>query len=200
MNIFKSIIQSIKLKLYLKIAKRNLRIIQEFEKQKEHLNEIMTTYKVENKLVELKAPKYNYYKAYTTVSVKDALEKELSKTDIPEGENIKVIDNPLEILNEGYYCIVTKKEECFAFINNEKHPLEQLGAGLPYKEIFDEKDINEDGYYKKYTITKKYYHAENSIALNNIELIDIPEEEKLNIKLVEDTSCIDKEGYYKVIL
>ena len=54
MNIFKSIIKLIKFKLYLKIAKINLQIIQSFEKQKEQLNEIMTTYKVEDKLVELK--------------------------------------------------------------------------------------------------------------------------------------------------
>ena len=201
MNIFKSIIQSIKLKLYLKIAKRNLRIIQEFEKQKEHLNVIMTTYKVENKLVELKSPTYEYYKAFTAVSLNDTLKNEIAEVDIPKDiKDIKIIKTPFEISKPGYYCIANKTEENFAIVNGEKHPLEKLAAGLPYTEIYLDRDKYENGYYKKYTVIKKYYFAENKVNLKKINLIDIPEEEKLNIKLVNDTSCIDKEGYYKVIV
>ena len=83
MNIFKSIIKLIKFKLYLKIAKINLQIIQSFEKQKEQLNEIMTTYKVEDRLVELKPPKYNFYVAKKRISLKDTLNNEIAESDIP---------------------------------------------------------------------------------------------------------------------
>ena len=201
MNIFKLVIQSIKLKLYLKIAKRNLRIIQEFEKQKEHLNEIMTTYKVENKLVELKVPTYEYYKAFVAVLLNDTLKNEIAEVDIPKDvTDIKIVKNPFEISKPGYYCVANKIEENFAIIDGEKHPLEKIAAGLPYTEIYSERDKYENGYYKKYTAIKKYYFAENKVNLKKINLIDIPEEERINIKLVDDTSYIDKEGYYKVIV
>lgn len=200
MNIFKLLFQSIKLNLYVRIAKRNLQIIKYFEQQKEHLDEIMTNYKIENKLVELKAPVYKYYKAFKRILLNDVLKNEIAEKDIPAGENVKTIRNPLEISGEGYYCIANKNEENFAIINGEKHPLKDLAAGLPYTEIYSDKDEYQDGYYKKINISKKYYKAVNVINLSELQLVDIPEEERLNIKLVKDTSCIDAEGYYKVIV
>lgn len=200
MNIFKLLFQSIKLKLYVRIAKRNLQIIKYFEQQKEHLNEIMTTYKVENKLVELKVPVYKYYKAFKRVLLNNVLKNEITENDIPEGENVKTVRNPFEIDGEGYYCIANKSEENFAIINGEKHPLKELAAGLPYTEIYSDRKEYQDGYYKKIAVLKKYYKAVDSINLSELQLNDIPEDERLNVKLVKDTSCINAEGYYKVIV
>ena len=201
MNIFKLLFQSIKLRLYIIIAKRNLQIIKYFERQKEYLDEIMTSYKVENELVELKTPLYEYYKAFMRVSLNDTLKTEISESDVLRSSaGVKTINNPFEISEPGYYCILDKKEDNFAIIDGKKHVLDDLCDGLPYKEITREDIVSDDGYYKKHVITKHYYLAENKINLKKIELSSIPEEELVNVKLVKDTSCIDAEGYYKVIV
>ena len=200
MNILKLWFQSIKLKIGLKIAKMNLRLIKYFEEQKEHLNEIMTAYKVEDKLVELKAPNYVYYYAVKQVLIDRVLKHEVYKKDIPETETIKIVKNPFEISDEGYYCIEIKKEENFAIINGEKHPLQELADGLPYTEIYEEQQNYEDGYYKKINIDRKYYYSEKSMKLCERQLVDIPEDKKTEIKLVKDTSEITEEGYYKIVV
>lgn len=202
MNIFKLLFRSIRLKLYLKIAKRNLQLIKYFEEQHESLKEIMTSYEVKDKLVELKAPKYEYYSANKIVSLNETLKNEISKNDIPEGADIKTVTNPLSIQNEeGYYCLVNKKIENFAIINGEKHPLQELAAGLPYNEIYEEKEKYEDGYYKKIIIEKRYFLAKKEIRLHKInDFENLSEEIKINTKLVDDISKITEEGYYKVIV
>ena len=202
MNIFKLLFRSIRLKLYLKIAKRNLQLIKYFEEQQKSLKEIMTSYEVKDKLVELKAPKYEYYSAHKIVSLNETLKNEISKNDIPKGADIKTVTNPLSIQNEeGYYCLANKKIENFAIINGEKHPLQELAAGLPYNEIYEEKEKYEDGYYKKIIIEKRYFLAKKEIRLHKInDFESLSEEIKINTKLVDDISKITEEGYYKVIV
>jgi len=200
MNIFKSIIQSIKLKLYLRIAKRNLQIIQYFEKQKDILNEIMTTYKVENKLVELKAPNYKYYKVWKSFSMQDILDNEVKFDDIPEYETIHEIPTLVNVTEEGYYCIVSQSIEYYGKFNNAKFPLEKLAAGLPYKQLIDSDDDTEDGYYEKITTTKKYYHATKKFLNIEIDFNVLSNEEKEKIKLIKDLSVVEEPGYYKIIV
>lgn len=202
MNIFKLLFRSIRLKLYLKIAKANLQLIKYFEEQHNSLKEIMTSYEVKDKLVELKTPKYEYYSARKIVSLNETLKNEVDKNDIPRDAEIKTVNSPLSIQNEeGYYCITNKKIENFAIINGEKHPLQELAAGLPYSEIYEEKEKYEDGYYKKINIEKRYFFAEKQIHLHKInDFESLSEEIKINTKLVDDISNITEEGYYKIIL
>lgn len=200
MNIFKSLIQSIKLKLYLKIAKRNLQIIQYFEQQKEQLNEIMTTYKVEDKLVEFKIPEYKYYKVWKGLSYDEVLKSEISLDDIPKNETITEITNPIKIEQEGYYCLITKKSEYYGRFDKVKFPLEQLAAGLPYKQIIDTDDDLQDGYYEKITTDKKYYHAVECFSNIEIDFNKLSDEDKEKVKLIKDLSLVEEPGYYKIVI
>lgn len=201
MNIFKLIFQSIKLKLYVKIAKRNLQVIRYLDKQKDQLNEVLTNYKVENKVVESRAPAYEYYKSIKAISINDTLKHEIRECDIPKDiSDIKVINNPLEIADEGYYCISNAKKEHFAIINGEKHPLQYIEDNIPYTELYEDTKNLSDGYYKKIKVDKRYYHAKNTIITKKINISDIPEDEMLNVKLVKEISDIKDLGYYKIII
>ena len=200
MNIFKSLIQSIKLKLYLKIAKRNLQLIQYFEKQKDKLNEIMTTYSVEDKLVEFKVPEYKYYKVWKSLSYDDIMKNEVKLEDIPENETVTEITNPIKIEKEGYYCIITKETEYYGRFDKVKFPLEQLAAGLPYKQIIDTDDDMQDGYYEKITTNKRYYHAMECFSNIEIDFNKLLDEDKEKVKLIKDLSLVEKPGYYKVVV
>lgn len=197
MNIFKSIIKLIKFKLYLKIAKINLQIIQSFEKQKEQLNEIMTTYKVEDKLVELKPPKYNFYVAKKKISLKDTLNNEISESDIPSDVEVNRIKNSFLINNEGYYYLCNTTTEYFEVKNGIIH-VTSFDENNEYKEIHSNNIPSADGFYKKIIKTGKYYYAKYKICINNIP---VPTADELpQFKLVNDISLIEDEGYYKVIV
>ena len=180
MNIFKLILQSIRLKLYVCIAKSTLKLIQYFDKHKKQLLEIMTMYNVEDKLVELKTPIYEYYYAYKNISI---------------GE----IYNPSYIKDEGYYCIINKKREYFGILNSEKHPFENPSENEVFIELFDDNTPTQDGYYQRTITTYHYYYAKNKIFTTKIELADIVEDERMNIKLINDISNISETGYYKII-
>lgn len=199
MNIFKLILQSIRLKLYVCIAKSTLKLIQYFDKHKKQLLEIMTMYNVEDKLVELKTPIYEYYYAYKNISIGETLKNEILEKDIPTGVNIKTIYNPSYIKDEGYYCIINKKREYFGILNSEKHPFENPSENEVFIELFDDNTPTQDGYYQRTITTYHYYYAKNKIFTTKIELADIVEDERMNIKLINDISNISETGYYKII-
>ena len=94
-------------------------------------------YNVEDKLVELKTPIYEYYYAYKNISIGETLKNEILEKDIPTGVNIKTIYNPSYIKDEGYYCIINKKREYFGILNSEKHPFENPSENEVFIELFD---------------------------------------------------------------
>lgn len=199
MKTFKLLIESLKLKLYIYIAKQNIKLIKYFSEQKKELDKIMTNYNVESNLVELKTPNYKYYKVWKNISMEDVLNNEMQEKDIPENIEIKQIINPLEINSEGYYCLSYSKIEYYGKFDGKTYMFTEKDI-YPYKEIKEGDDDSYEGYYKKTKTIKKYYHAISRFHHKEFKFDEIPAEEIENIRLIDDISIANENGYYKVIV